>query len=102
MSFNSLFVCQFGCDVEVTERSEIAMHLVISHKAQEVAVWGYKKDKLKKLLSREQLATVLQAPNIDSELSVTRNGDDTLSVKAQKSEMVMDKVTQQVHLELEL
>jgi len=29
------------------------------HKDKEVSVWGYKKEKLKKLLNREQLAEVL-------------------------------------------
>ena len=39
----------------------------MDHKSREVSIWGYKKDVLKKLLNREQLAYVLanDESNID-------------------------------------
>ena len=56
MNFHGIYVCQFGCEgAETMDKTEIAKHLILKHKAKEVAVWGYRKDKLKRLLSREQL-----------------------------------------------
>ncbi len=77
----------------------IACHLITSHKEKELAVWGYKKDKLKKLLTREDLQKILMIPDIDAELNVNgRSGgkfEDENFVK-------YDKDTEKVLMELEV
>ena len=70
------------------DRSEIAKHLILKHKGKEVAVWGYRKDKLKKLLNREQLQEVLRTHNVDEELNV----DVTKHVDKLEAVMVLDPV----------
>ncbi len=55
LNFKGIYCCQFGCEGEYVSKAAIACHLITSHKEKELAVWGYKKDKLKKLLTREDL-----------------------------------------------
>jgi hypothetical protein len=86
MNFDKVYVCQFGCEGEFTNKGDIAMHLIMDHKSKEVSVWGYKKDKLKKLLTREQLATVLNAQNIDEDTPFLTSGCKKQDPEAYKKE----------------
>ena len=85
MNFNGVYVCQFGCDGEYTTKGELAMHLILDHKSKEVSIWGYKKDVLKKLLSREQLAYVLanDENNIDVVPALKCSKQSTLADREQ-------------------
>ena len=51
MNFKGIYCCHFGCDGEFTTKSELVEHLCMKHTASELLLWGYKKDKLKKLIS---------------------------------------------------
>lgn len=69
------------------DRTEIAKHLIIAHKGKEVAVWGYRKEKLKKLLTRQQFAEVLRIGDPDAELSIARKSNDENAVEVLDPEL---------------
>jgi len=58
MKVNGIFVCHFGCFMETTEKSHFVKHLVLDHTTKELFQWGYKKEKLKLLLTQDDLAIV--------------------------------------------
>lgn len=60
MNFNGIYCCNFGCPIESDDKAAIIRHLVVFHTSKELFCWGYRKDKLKKMLSPQDLAEVLK------------------------------------------
>lgn len=70
MNFNNIYICHFGCFMETTDKQHLIRHLVMEHTSKELLQWGYRKDKLKRMLSPEDLTYIKQLPDIDHDLEV--------------------------------
>ena len=53
MPFMKGFACHFGCNFYTELKSDMAEHLVTRHAESDLLLWGYKRNVLKQLMTKE-------------------------------------------------